>query len=107
MPEENERPDPSPDTWAEHWSPRSRREYHPRDADEWQGMLVDISSPIGCEDFCGLALACIDSECLPCASDEDCLEGEGCALDHCVLVDNLECRSRHDCPGDELCLLSG
>jgi hypothetical protein len=85
----------------------SQEEYHPRDADEWQGMLVDISSPIGCEDFCGLALACIDSECLPCASDEDCLDGEGCALDHCVLVDNLECRSRHDCPGDELCLLSG
>jgi hypothetical protein len=81
--------------------------YYPRDPEEWQGMLVDIANPLYCEGFCGLALACIDQQCLPCQTDEQCLEGEGCSIDHCVPLTNLECRSRKDCAVGELCILSG
>ena len=82
-------------------------EYYPRDPDEWQGMRVDISNPLYCDGFCGMALACIDQECLPCESDAECMDGEGCAMNHCVLLENIECRARADCDGEQLCLLSG
>lgn len=94
----------SSDTCYETTAPNE--EYHPRDPDEWQGMLVDISSPLYCEGFCGMALACIEEQCLPCESDAQCMEGEGCVLDHCMPLDNIECRGRADC-GDDLCVLSG
>ena len=82
-------------------------EYYPRDPDEWQGMRVDVSNPLYCDEFCGMALACIDQQCLPCESDAQCMTGEGCAMNHCVLLENIECRGRADCNGEELCLLSG
>ncbi|MDH5671124.1 MAG: hypothetical protein OEZ06_03185 [Myxococcales bacterium] len=81
-------------------------EYYPRDSAEWQGMLVEkLDAP--CEDFCGMALSCRQMICQPCTRDEDCLQGEGCALDHCLLLDRLHCRSYTDCGAGELCILSG
>jgi len=83
---------------------------HPRPGDEWQGMLVDVTFRQVCPDssVCGLALACkADGLCGPCGSDAECVEGERCVLDHCLLADNVTCRSRTDCGEDELCILSG
>ncbi len=82
---------------------------HPRDPDEWQGMLVDICLRATCDEpaRCGLALACVGGYCGPCAEDSDCATGEACVLDHCVLSDNVACRSSRDCEGDALCILSG
>lgn len=88
-------------------------QYHPRPADEWQGMLVDMSQRQYCEasSFCGFALACLDDgACGPCERDDQCASGEVCVLDHCVLAQNAGCRSRQDCAAegpDALCVLSG
>ena len=83
--------------------------YHPRAANEWQGMLVDISVSVSCEStsFCGLAASCRDGKCGPCVSDEHCLAGEACVLDHCVLASMVGCRSRVDCDPEHLCILTG
>lgn len=84
--------------------------YHPRDKSEWQGMLVDMSMRALCRGArsCGLAAACLDGQCGPCASDDQCADGERCVLDHCVLAANVHCRSHRDCTGpDALCVLSG
>ncbi len=82
---------------------------HPRDAREWQGMLVDVSDPPPCEavNGCGLGLACIGGQCLPCKTDGQCASGEACVLDHCVPADGVGCRGRDDCADGELCILSG
>src|SRR6185436_8679601 len=52
-------------------------QYHPRAADKWQGMLVDVSTPQWCErtDQCGLALSCRSNKCLPCQQAADCNGG--------------------------------
>lgn len=84
--------------------------YHPRDKTEWQGMLVNMSMRALCRGArsCGLAAACLDGQCGPCASDDQCGDGERCVLDHCVLAANVRCRSHGDCSGpDALCVLSG
>jgi len=88
-------------------------QYHPRPADEWQGMLVDLSQRQYCEasSYCGFGLACLDDgACGPCQRDEQCASGEACVLDHCVPRDSVGCRSRSDCVADgedALCVLSG
>lgn len=86
---------------------------HPRPADEWQGMLVDLSQRQYCEAsaYCGFALACLeDRACGPCQRDDQCGQGEACVLDHCVAAANVGCRSRTDCGAageGALCVLSG
>lgn len=83
---------------------------HPRDTREWQGMLVDLSMQALCDGStsCGLAMACLPSKkCGPCQRDRDCGNGERCALDHCVLAENVQCTSRSECASGELCVLSG
>ena len=72
-------------------------------------MLVDLTFRQVCSDssVCGLALACkADGFCGPCVSDGECLTGEVCVLDHCLLRGNSTCRSRRDCGADELCTLT-
>lgn len=83
--------------------------YHPRDPSEWQGMLIDMNSRAQCDTSarCGLAMACQEGLCGPCADDSDCSQGEVCALDHCVRQERAECRTKRDCAGEELCTLSG
>jgi hypothetical protein len=84
--------------------------FAPRDPAEWQGMLVDVSRPALCGGAaaCGLGLACIDHQCLPCSADDQCLGGEACVLDHCLPAAQVACRSHRDCPGaHDLCVLSG
>ena len=79
-----------------------------RDPAEWQGLRVcSPYTPCDSSAFCGLARACIDSQCQACKRDQDCASGEGCALDHCVLLTQLECRSARDCAAGYLCYLSG
>ncbi|PTL83443.1 hypothetical protein [Vitiosangium sp. GDMCC 1.1324] len=81
----------------------------PRDPNEWQGMQVDLAVRALCGEanHCGLAAACTDGHCGPCATDADCDSGEACVLDHCVRQENVECHSRRDCPGEQLCALTG
>lgn len=85
--------------------------YHPRDPNEWQGMLVDVSAlPIFCRtpSDCGAALGCFGKNgCGPCAVDRDCGSGEACVLDRCVLNYNVWCRSYRDCSGGVKCMLTG
>jgi hypothetical protein len=81
----------------------------PRDPEEWQAMLVDLTFRQICSDssVCGLALACKDDGfCGACTSDGDCVVGEVCVLDHCLLPANTTCRSRRNCGADELCTLT-
>jgi hypothetical protein len=86
---------------------------HPRAADEWQGMLVDLTQRQYCEasSYCGFALACLDdSACGPCRRDDQCAGGEVCALDHCVRSELADCRRRADCAAtgaDARCVLTG
>lgn len=84
-------------------------EYAPRATDEWQGMLVNTSLQALCDtsERCGLAMACLGDRCGPCSSDDDCAAGEACAMQHCVVAALAHCRSRADCPGSELCMLTG
>ena len=70
-------------------------------------MLVDVSLRIACEDFCGMALACVEGICSPCTDDAQCLAGELCVLDHCLVEELVGCRSYRDCGEDQLCILSG
>jgi len=90
-----------------------KEQWHPRPADEWQGMLVDVSMPQYCETsaLCGLALACDkDHRCGPCRFDPDCSNGEACVLDRCVPQKNVGCRSRADCASlgpEALCVMNG
>ena len=82
---------------------------YPRDPAEWQGMRVNMCLRALCETSagCGLAAACLpDGMCGPCARDSDCASGEACVLDHCVLSENVRCRSQRDC-GGALCVLDG
>lgn len=87
--------------------------YHPRDADEWQGMLVDMSMRQLCDESsrCGLGLSCLaDGKCGPCERDADCAAGEACVLDYCLPASNVECSAREDCAhvsDDAYCVLSG
>lgn len=85
------------------------RHLHPRDPDEWQGMLVDTDAKPPCESItgCGLGRACKDGVCVACERDTDCGPTETCVLDHCVLKDLATCRSRSDCARGSMCLLSG
>jgi hypothetical protein len=75
-------------------------------------MLVDLSmQQVYCEDSeqCGQGMACVgqDGGCGPCSGDSDCASGEVCVLDHCLLEQNVECRSYTDCPEGYQCILSG
>ena len=82
----------------------------PRDPREWQGMLVNLRMQASCDITarCGLAMACLDGRCGPCAGDGDCAPGEGCAVQHCVPLANLGCRSATECRDpDARCILSG
>jgi hypothetical protein len=82
--------------------------YVARAPDEWQGALVNENLQIPCQTSatCGLALACIDGICSACTADSECLLGERCAMQHCVLSQNFSCGSRRDCAANELCELS-
>jgi hypothetical protein len=84
-------------------------DYYPRPAEEWQGMLVDLSVMPPCESSagCGLARACVEGTCGPCVADSECAAGEGCVLDHCVRTELIECRRAAECAADALCILSG
>ncbi|MCG8555441.1 MAG: hypothetical protein MJD61_09175 [Proteobacteria bacterium] len=86
--------------------------FHPRDPNEWQGMLVNVANFQVCtrSGSCGLGLACIERRCGPCSLDAECAEGEACVLDRCLREGNVGCRSRRDCGHlgeDALCILSG
>jgi len=96
------------DPYANAKQPVQRR-FHPRAEGEWQGMRVRLDRQPICAggQSCGLALACKDSRCGPCLSDDECAEGEVCVLDHCVLEDAVGCTSRQDCEDGSLCALSG
>lgn len=39
--------------------------------------------------------------------DDDCPSDHACALDHCVVKENVACRARADCGENEACVLSG
>lgn len=84
--------------------------FRPRPSSEWQGMPVDLSLHPPCEGStgCGLARACVNGTCGPCSIDKECGAGEACVLDHCVMLSNVGCRSRRDCPAAEaVCVLGG
>lgn len=84
--------------------------YYPRPESEWQGMLVDTAHQSYCDgkaSSCGLAMACTDNRCGPCLEDSDCGLGESCVLDHCIVSEQMECRSSADCGPGSLCVLSG
>lgn len=87
----------------------ARFEYAPREAGEWQGMLVNLSLQASCDESsrCGLGMACNLGRCGPCSGDGDCASGERCVLQHCIPEENAHCRSRHDCGDTNLCVLSG
>jgi hypothetical protein len=70
-------------------------------------MLVDESDAVGCDGFCGMALACVKGVCGACNSDADCLRDEVCVLDHCLRSSGVSCRSYEDCGPQSLCVLSG
>ncbi|MEZ4459354.1 MAG: hypothetical protein R3E66_06425 [bacterium] len=77
---------------------------------EWQGMAIDESDDgTACHPDigCGLGLACVDGRCVGCADSADCMEGEACVLQHCLLEEMVSCVGRTDCGADELCVLSG
>jgi hypothetical protein len=76
---------------------------------EWQGMLVDMNASPFCESTsaCGLAQSCRSGKCVACEADTDCAEGEQCVLDHCLKKTLVGCRSRSECRGQSLCVLSG
>jgi hypothetical protein len=81
-----------------------------RDPQEWQGMLVNLTIRTHCDvsQNCGHGLACLDDkQCGPCSNDSDCVGGERCVLDHCLLADKVTCRTRADCRDQDLCMLSG
>lgn len=89
-------------------APIAQFRWHKRDASEWQGMPVDLSSTPGCfEGFCQGALACIDNQCAPCERDTQCLDGEVCVLDYCVRAELATCHRAADCPVGEVCILTG
>jgi hypothetical protein len=83
--------------------------YKARSEGEWQGMLVDLATQPPCLDgaYCGLALACVARVCTACGQDSDCNGAEVCVLDHCLLADQVSCRSTRECPTDSVCILSG
>lgn len=82
--------------------------YLPRDLNEWQGMLVDLSFQPDCTQAtdCGWARACVAGHCSACSKDSECGADEACVLDHCVLRSQASCRSHKDCAG-QLCILTG
>ena len=80
---------------------------YPRDAAEWQGLRVELCMQQAyCEGYCGNMMACIDSQCVPCVLDADCLTGEVCVLDYCLLEASVTCRHAADCPSG-LCVIQG
>jgi hypothetical protein len=81
----------------------------PRPAEEWQGMLINlnITPPCSSTGDCGLARACIEQKCQPCARDEHCAAGEACVLQHCISQELVECRHTVECGKDAKCILSG
>lgn len=83
--------------------------FAPRDASEWQGMLVNMAFQALCDvsERCGLAMACHEGKCGPCSLDDDCGTGENCVLQHCLLASQVTCRSQRECPLEEVCMLSG
>jgi hypothetical protein len=88
---------------------RPEPRYQQRPPGEWDGMLVNLAVTPPCEvgSPCGLARACIKGVCTACVTDGDCLRGESCVLDHCVLSDRVGCRSSKDCENSVHCVLSG
>lgn len=84
-------------------------ELAPRDASEWQGMLVNATFQASCDTSsrCGLAMACDAGRCGACSADAQCGTGEVCSMQHCVLASNAACRARGECPAGELCMLTG
>lgn len=87
----------------------AERHFHPRDPQEWQGMLINTDAVPPCEASatCGLARACKAGQCVACSADDDCASGEVCVLDHCVARALASCRRRADCAPGSLCILSG
>jgi hypothetical protein len=87
----------------------SERHWHPRDPQEWQGMLINTDASPPCESSagCGLGRACKQGKCEACAQDNDCAMGEACVLDHCVVGALAACQGRADCAAGQLCVLSG
>jgi hypothetical protein len=84
-------------------------ELAPRDAAEWQGMLVNTTFQASCDTStrCGLAMACHAGRCGACTRDAECGAGEVCSMQHCVASASTACRTRADCPSGELCMLTG
>jgi hypothetical protein len=90
------------------FEPRPPSRFHVRAAEEWQGMLIDVAFTPPCyEGFCQNALACIANQCGPCESDSQCLTGEACVLDHCILAEHVACRHARECSPRETCMLTG
>lgn len=91
------------------FNPAVTQRFYPRDADEWQGMRVDIAAAPPCKtsDDCGLARACIDGACAACSEDSQCGRGEACVLDNCIPETQVECRTRKDCGQDAKCVMTG
>lgn len=87
----------------------AERHFHPRDPQEWQGMLIntDAVPPCDASATCGLARACRAGKCVACGTDDECAAGEVCVLDHCVVSALASCRRRADCARGSLCILSG
>jgi hypothetical protein len=89
-------------------SPPSRPQYKPRPPGEWDGMLIDLAVRPPClEIACGMARACIEGLCSACQRDDQCLDGEGCVLDHCVKAERIQCRSTRQCGSNAFCVLTG
>lgn len=71
-------------------------------------MQVPKQHPPCYSGVCGLAMACIDEKCGPCSKDFDCLNDEVCVFQHCVLEENVSCRTKNECEEDDaLCVLNG
>lgn len=82
---------------------------YPRDPSEWQGMPLRAGPTTRCRESsdCKMTRACLNGWCLPCEADVQCARGEVCVLNHCLLEQNVSCRSRKDCARDALCVMSG
>lgn len=65
-----------------------------------RGALCDVSAR------CGLADACIDGYCQSCTYDDQCGDGEACAVGKCLDKTAVACRKNTDCRGGEFCSLS-
>lgn len=78
-------------------------------ADDSEEMPVQEKLRVACHPDigCGLALACVGGFCGACTTNDQCMSGEECVLERCLLEELVGCVTDQDCDAGEVCLLSG